>query len=83
MKKYILSNFLKRFSRWGRLYSIVSSLKAGNYSLRQEIFYFSSLALVFSIILEIIFPRIILVYFNLNLLFLLVILSGLSTLIKR
>jgi len=51
--------------------------------LAREIFYISSLALGLAIILEILFPRIILAYFNLNYLFILVCLSGLITLIKK
>ncbi|MCX6797806.1 MAG: hypothetical protein NTX66_01120 [Candidatus Falkowbacteria bacterium] len=43
----------------------------------REIFYFSSLTLLLFIILEIIFPYIVLAYFNLNYLVALVIISGL------
>ncbi|MFA6995338.1 MAG: hypothetical protein WC249_02915 [Patescibacteria group bacterium] len=49
----------------------------------QEIFYFFSLALVIMIIMEIISPRIILVYFNLNYLFIFWFVSGFVLLIKR
>jgi hypothetical protein len=45
-------------------------------SLAREVFYVSSLALAIFIVMEIMFPRIILAYFNLNYLFLLVIASG-------
>lgn len=48
-----------------------------------EIFYFFSLALVIMIIMEIISPRIILVYFNLNYLFIFWFVSGFVLLIKR
>lgn len=48
-----------------------------------EIFYFFSLALIIMIILEIIFPRIILVYFNLNYLLIFWLISGFILLIKR
>jgi hypothetical protein len=49
----------------------------------REIFYFfSGLSLVL-VFLEIISPNIVLVYFNLNYLFLLVILAGIYTLIKK
>jgi len=51
--------------------------------LAREIFYISSLALWLAMVLEILFPRIILAYFNLNYLFILVVLSGLVTLIKK
>lgn len=46
----------------------------------QELFYFSSLLLFILIILELIFPNIVLVYFNLNYLFLIIIILGLSLL---
>jgi hypothetical protein len=50
--------------------------------IRREIFYFLSCLLLIFIIMEIIFPRIILAYFNLNYLFILVFFSGLFVLVK-
>ena len=67
-------------------YSAINPLRPAaqrRFLLLRELFYFSSLALVLLIGLEIIFPRIILAYFNLNYLFLLVVMSGLATLIKK
>lgn len=49
--------------------------------IRREIFYFLSTLLLVFIILEVIFPRIILAYFNINYLIILVVISGLSLLI--
>ncbi len=49
----------------------------------REIFYFLSLLLALFIILEIIWPNIILAYFNLNWLLVLWLISGLSLLIKK
>jgi len=46
----------------------------------QELFYFSTSLYVVFLIMEIIAPNIILVYFNLNYLFLLIIFSGLMCL---
>jgi hypothetical protein len=61
---------------------IIFSQKEKGKILRRELFYFfASLFLVFSI-MEIIFPRIILAYFNINYLLLLVVLLGVLILIK-
>lgn len=49
---------------------------------REMFYFFSTLWLAF-IVLEIIFPNIILVYFNINYLFLIVIISGLVALLKE
>jgi hypothetical protein len=49
----------------------------------REFFYFFSLLYFVSIGLEIIWPNIVLVYLNLNYLFLLALISGLVSLIKR
>jgi len=49
----------------------------------QEIFYFFSTALVLAIMLEIIWPGIILVYFNLNYLLVFWLISGFILLIKQ
>lgn len=49
--------------------------------LRTELFYFLSSLLMLFIILEIIFPRIVLAYFNINYLIILVVASGLALLI--
>ncbi len=49
----------------------------------REIFYFLCLAWIVFIISEIIFPNIILAYFNLNFLFLMIIVLGLFILIKK
>ncbi len=46
--------------------------------LKQELFYFLSTLLLVLIILELIFPRIVLAYFNLNYLFILVIISAIN-----
>lgn len=53
-----------------------------NQAIKQELFYASFCLFVIFVFLEIIFPNIILVYFNLNHLFVLVIFSGLLTLVK-
>ena len=49
---------------------------------KQELFYASFCLLILFVFLEIIFPNIILVYFNVNYLFVLVIIFGLLTLVK-
>jgi hypothetical protein len=49
----------------------------------RELFYFIFIAWLAFVILEIIFPNIILAYFNLNFLFLLEIMIGLFLLIKK
>lgn len=49
----------------------------------RELFYFFSLSLAVFIVLEIIWPNIILAYFNLNILAVLWFLSGLVSLIKK
>lgn len=49
---------------------------------RRELFYFLASLLLIFIILETVFPHIILAYFNLNYLFLVVVISGLIVLIK-
>lgn len=46
--------------------------------LKQELFYFLSTLLLALIILELIFPRIVLAYFNLNYLFILVVISAIN-----
>lgn len=61
--------------------NIISLSKKGKL-LRQELFYFLSTLLAVLVLMEIIFPRIILAYFNLNYLLILVIFSGLLVLIK-
>jgi len=48
-----------------------------------EIFYFFSALLLVSIVLEMIFPNIILAYFNLNYLILIWLINGLVLLIKK
>jgi len=48
-----------------------------------EIFYFFSILVAVSVILEIIFPNIILAYFNLNYLITIWLISGLVGLIKK
>jgi len=83
MKKNIFTNIIKRSSELNRFRLLFSNPKISRTLVYREIFYFSSLALSLFIVLEIIFPRIILVYFNLNFLFLLVIFSGLLTLVKK
>lgn len=51
--------------------------------LAEEVFYFfSSLLLVF-VVMELIFPRIILVYFNMNIPLVLVIVSGVNLLLSQ
>lgn len=52
-------------------------------ALNRELFYFSSLILLIFCLLELIFPYIILAYFNLNYLLFLVILSGIILLFIR
>lgn len=49
----------------------------------REIFYFFSSLLVVFIVLEIIFPNIILSYLNINYIFVMVFVSGLFSLIKK
>lgn len=83
MKKNIFTNIIKRSSELNRFRLLFSKPKISRVLVYREIFYFISLTLFIFIILEIIFPRIILVYFNLNFLFLLVIFSGLLTLVKK
>lgn len=61
--------------------NIISLSKKGKL-LRQELFYFLSTLLAVLVLMEIIFPRIILAYFNLNYLLILVFFSGLLVLIK-
>ena len=50
--------------------------------MRKELFYFSASLLAIFIAMEIIFPKIILVYFNINYLLLLLTASGLLLIIK-
>lgn len=52
------------------------------FAIVREFFYFSFLAWLVLNLMEIIFPKIILVYFNLNYLFLLVIIFGFITLVQ-
>ncbi len=56
----------------------------GNFTLRRivgrELFYFFSFLLIFSFILEIIFPNIIIAYFNLNILVFVWLIIALTTL---
>lgn len=49
----------------------------------EELFYFLSALLFIFVIMELIFPRIILVYFNINILLILVVVSGINLLIKE
>jgi hypothetical protein len=51
--------------------------------IRREIFYFFSAALGVSVILELIWPNIILAYFNLNYLLVLWLVSALAALIRK
>jgi len=51
--------------------------------INREFFYFFSVALIVFIGLEIIWPNVVLTYFNLNYLFLLWLVSGLILLIKK
>jgi len=51
--------------------------------INREFFYFFSVALIVFIGLEIIWPNVVLAYFNLNYLFLLWLVSGLILLIKK
>lgn len=57
--------------------------KLSNKIIAREFFYFFSGLFLVLVFLEIISPNIVLVYFNLNYLFLLVILAGIYTLIKK
>mgnify|MGYP001104333455 CR=1 FL=1 len=50
--------------------------------IKQELLYASFCLLILFVFLEIIFPNIVLVYFNLNYLFALVIIFGLLTLVR-
>lgn len=58
-------------------------IKIPNHILAREFFYFSACLLVALAILEVIFPNIVLAYFNLNYLVLLLIATGLVVLIKN
>lgn len=49
----------------------------------EELFYFLSALLFIFVIMELVFPRIILVYFNINILLILVVVSGINLLIKE
>jgi|AntAceMinimDraft_7_1070363.scaffolds.fasta_scaffold33712_2 hypothetical protein len=60
---------------------IFSSSEKGKI-MRRELFYFSASLLAIFIAMEIIFPKIILVYFNINYLLLLLTASGLLLIIK-
>jgi hypothetical protein len=51
--------------------------------IKQEIFYFLSILLAAFIVLEVIWPNIILVYLNLNWLLVLWLISGITLLIKK
>lgn len=51
--------------------------------LAEEVFYFFSSLLFVFVVMELIFPRIILVYFNINILLVLVIASGINLLLSQ
>lgn len=51
--------------------------------LARELFYFLSSALVLAVLLEILWPRIILAYFNMNFLFIAALLSAIYQLLVR
>lgn len=57
--------------------------KQNNLIFAEELFHFLSILLFTFVIMELIFPRIILVYFNINILLILVVASGINLLIKE